>query len=97
VNAYVISGGFETYAGLGAFSADGLGFPAVVGHLRAYLWGDILGGLLSAAAWGDLQLVLSPVDPQFKGTVGVEVCALWVLCADAEISMLVNSGGVHFN
>ena len=96
VSCYIVDGGFQTYAGLGAFAADDLGFPAVVGHLRAYIWGEVLGGLVSAAAWGDLQLLMSPTDPQFKGTIGAEVCAAWVLCASAEFSMLVNSDGVHF-
>ncbi len=63
VNLYVVSGGVEVYAGLGAFVNTGnpsdpgsglTGLPYVVGNVGVHIWGKILGGLVSAGAWGNL-------------------------------------------
>lgn len=92
----IFSGGIEIYAGVGAFlkiptdSASyynaGLPLPYVVAAIGVYLHGEILWGLVSAAAWGELQIVAgNPVA--FQGTVGLEGCVLWVLCATVDVDV----------
>ena len=93
---YVFTGGIEVYAGMGAFSelAPGaqpaieqgeLGLPYIVGTGGIHVHGEILGGLVSAAAWADLDL-RGPMPLYFSGTVGLEGCVLWVLCASIELT-----------
>ncbi|OPX32615.1 hypothetical protein B1H10_07340 [candidate division KSB1 bacterium 4484_188] len=55
-NVFIFSGGIETYVGLGGF-------------VGVHIHGEILGGLVSAGAWGDLQ-VIGPYPFSFQGTVG---------------------------
>jgi hypothetical protein len=90
VSYYVVSGGFQAYAGVGAFAGygqtTGAGF-GVIGNVGLYVWGKILGGLVSADAWGDLQMIVG-IPPAFQGTLGLDACVLWVFCG----SVTVNAG-----
>jgi hypothetical protein len=101
VNWYVFGGGVEIYAGMGAFSSfplvppsmvddwsghmSGLGLPYVLGSAGVHVHGEILGGLVSASAWGKLDL-RGPVPVWFSGTFGLEGCVLWVLCASVDVT-----------
>jgi hypothetical protein len=88
VNAfYVLSGGYQAFAGLGAFAGYGGdigGGFGVIGNVGLYVWGKVLGGVVSADAWGDLQLILG-IPPAFAGEIGVDVCVLFVICASETI------------
>ncbi|HQH72930.1 MAG TPA: hypothetical protein PK360_12705, partial [bacterium] len=66
------------------------GLPYVVGNLGIHIWGDILGGLVSAGAWGDLQMMF-PAPFSFQGTVGLEACVLWVICGSVDVTVGLNS------
>ncbi|OFY57121.1 MAG: hypothetical protein A2V50_04850 [Bacteroidetes bacterium RBG_19FT_COMBO_42_10] len=81
--AYIISGGYQVYTGLGAF-VD-LGSFALVGNVGVKIWGSILGGLVSASAWGNLQLVAGLPNPGFEGAIGLEACVLWVACGSVDV------------
>jgi hypothetical protein len=82
INLYIVSGGYQVYAGVGAFvGPSGFG---VVGNVGVRIWGEILGGLISASAWGDLQL-LAGIPPAFEGTIGLEACALWIFCGSVDV------------
>ncbi|KXK56589.1 MAG: hypothetical protein UZ07_CHB004001363 [Chlorobi bacterium OLB7] len=92
---FLASGGFQLYVGVGAFVSDspfiggtpvpGLAFPYFVGNVGVRIWGEILGGLVSAAAWGNLQFT-GALPPAFEGTIGLEGCVLWVLCGSVDIT-----------
>ncbi len=92
---FLASGGFQLYVGIGAFvhdspfiggtSVPGLAFPYFVGNVGVRIWGEILGGLVSAAAWGNLQFT-GAIPPAFEGTIGLEGCVLWVLCGSVDIT-----------
>jgi len=95
------------FAGLGAFvdsppgrgsawsGLAGIGLPYVVGTAGVYVYGEILGGLVSASAWADLDLVIPPI--YFEGTFGLEGCVLWVICASIEVTAGLNSSGFYLN
>ncbi len=95
----IIEGGIEIYAGVGAFlnytgvdSQDPTLFPLpyVVGIVGIYIHGEILWGLVSVAAWGELELYFgNPTG--FEGTIGLRGCVLWVLCAEVEATVGWNS------
>ncbi len=107
VNWYIFGGGIELFAGLGAFvdsppgrgsawsGLAGIGLPYVVGTAGVYVYGEILGGLVSASAWADLDLVIPPI--YFEGTFGLEGCVLWVICASIEVTAGLNSSGFYLN
>jgi hypothetical protein len=103
ISLFIISGGYELYVGLGAFTmlpesatilgalvAGGVGVPYVVGNLGGRIHGEILGGLVSAAAWFNLQII-GPVPFGFQGTVGLEACVLWVACGSVDITVGLNT------
>lgn len=102
VNLFIVSGEYEVFVGLGAFTLDiaqaaGLhaipylpGTPYVLGNLGGRIHGEILGGLVSAGAWFNLQL-LAPYPFHFQGTVGLEGCALWVACASVDVTIGLNT------
>lgn len=110
INLYIVSGGFELFAGMGAFtqtppglsslwpvdwsSIQGLGLPYVVGSCGIHIHGEILGGLVSASAWANLDL-RGPVPLYFEGKVGLEGCVLWVFCKSIEITAGFDSGGFY--
>jgi hypothetical protein len=74
---------------MGALS-PGIGLPYVVGNLGGRIHGEILGGLVSAAAWFNLQ-VLGPYPFGFQGTVGLEACVLWVACGSVDVTVGLNT------
>jgi hypothetical protein len=104
INKFVFSGGMEAYAGLGAFvlspqqvidlsaqsSGPGLGLPFVVGNVGLHIWGEILGGLVSAGATADLN-VIAPYPFSFQGTFGLEGCVVWVVCGSVDVTAGLNS------
>lgn len=91
INLFVISGGYEFFVGLGAFVEPPAMTPVVVGNLGGRIHGEILGGLVSAAAYFNLQLILGVPRFGFEGTVGLEACVLWVFCGSVDITMGLNS------
>ena len=102
VNLYVVSGDYDLYLGLGAFMLTpgaasqlggvlpAVGLPYVVGNLGGRIHGEILGGLVSAGAYFDMQ-VIGPYPFSFEGTVGLEGCVLWVFCGSVDVSVGLNS------
>ena len=98
VSYYVVSGGYQAYAGVGAFAGygqnTGAGF-GVIGNVGLYVWGKILGGLVSADAWGDLQMVIG-VPPAFQGTLGLDACVLWVFCGSVNVNAGFNANQGFF-
>jgi hypothetical protein len=99
VNMFIISGGYEVHVGLGAFVlpaplpgalAAGVGLPYVVGNVGGRIHGEILGGLVSAGAWFNLQLI-GPYPFSFQGSVGLEACVLWVFCGSVDLTVGLNS------
>lgn len=105
-NAYLFGGGVEIYTAMGAFTitpsgqsspwtpAPGVALPYVVGSCGVHLHGEILGGLVSASGWADLDL-RGPVPIYFEGSLGLEGCVLWVLCASVELTVGLNSEGFY--
>jgi len=89
VNWYIISGGYDLYLGFGAFFDPA---PMVIGNLGGRIYGDILGGLVSAAAYFNLQFLLDSDFNRycFQGTVGLEACVLWVICGSVDLTMGLN-------
>ena len=88
----LFSGGYRMHVGMGLFDSEvnqGT-WPLFVGNMGVEIWGEILAGLLSAKAWGNFQLML-PHPAGFEGTVGLEACALWVICADVELTCGLNT------
>ena len=104
VNWYVLGGGVDLYAGMGAFSeippglsgawSDIVGLPYVLGSCGVYVHGEILGGLVSASAWANLSL-RGPAPTYFEGNFGLEGCVLWVMCASVDVTGGINSGGFY--
>jgi len=98
INLYVFSGGIEAFAGLGGFvqsapgTSSGLehGLPFVVGNVGLHIWGEILGGAVSADGWADLN-VIAPYPFSFQGTLGLEGCAAWVFCGSVDVTAGLNS------
>jgi hypothetical protein len=103
VNWYVLGGGVEIYAAMGAFTVGppgvptafaGAGLPYVVGACGVYVHGEILGGLVSASAWANLAL-RGPLPVYFDGTIGLEGCVAWVICASVELNAGLDSTGFY--
>jgi hypothetical protein len=96
INLYVFGGGIEAYAGLGGFvlsvggSPPGVGLPFVVGHVGVHIWGEILGGAVSAGGWADLD-VIAPYPFSYEGTLGLEGCVAWVFCGSVDVTVGLNS------
>jgi hypothetical protein len=95
----IIEGGIEIYAGVGAFlnytGGDAthdvsLPMPYIVGVVGVYIYGEILWGLVSVSAWGELEMYFG--DPMgFEGTFGLRGCVLWVICGEIEVTAGMNS------
>lgn len=102
ISLFIISGGYELHVGLGAFTLTpegagtlgaivaGPGLPYIVGNLGGRIHGEILGGLVSAAAYFNLQII-GPYPFSFQGTVGLEACVLWVICGSVDITIGLNT------
>lgn len=91
VDLFIVSGGYQVYVGIGAF-APSFGEPitgGIIGNFGIYIWGKILGGLVSASAWGNLQLIAA-IPPAFEGSVGLEACVLWLLCGSVDVHVGFN-------
>ena len=71
-------------------TANVVGLPYVIGNVGAHAWGSILGGLVSADGWADLQVIL-PYPYQFQGDIGLSACVLWVACGSADVTVGLNS------
>ena len=103
---YVLSGRVELYAGMGAFTvvppgmspAFGgvVGFPYVIGACGIYAHGEILGGVVSASAWGNLSL-RGPLPVYFEGRFGLEGCVLWAFCKSVEVTADLNESGLSLH
>jgi hypothetical protein len=104
--AGVFSGRVELYAGMGAFNvvppgmspAFGgvVGFPYVIGACGIYAHGEILAGLVSASAWGNLSL-RGPLPVFFEGTFGLEGCVAWVACDSVDVTARLDSSGLSLS
>lgn len=103
INLYVVSGGYEFFAGFGVFVLDAAqvtnmdaqasGLPAslyLVGNLGGRIHGEILGGLVSAAAGFNIQ-VIGPYPASFEGSVTLEACVLWVACGSVNLGVGMNT------
>jgi len=98
INFGIVKGGIEIYAGVGAFvsgsytgNATSHGGFLIVGVVGVYIHGEILWGLVSASAWGELELYFgNPMG--FEGTFGLRGCILWgTVCGEIEIIAGINS------
>lgn len=101
---FVLSGGAEAYAGLGGFvltpaqvvnlgaqsSGLGPGLPFVIGNVGFHVWGEILGGFVSADGTVDLNII-APYPFSFQGTLELEGCVLWVACKSVDLTVGLNS------
>ena len=88
------SAGFRLHAGLGAFVGESnnnaiQNLPFAMGNLGVEVWGKILGGLISARGWADLQILL-PSFLGFHGMIGLEGCAGWLLCDQVDLEAGLN-------
>ncbi|MDZ4795594.1 MAG: hypothetical protein SGI83_15045 [Bacteroidota bacterium] len=102
INLFIISGSYDLYVGLGAFMFTGsdpipagallpaIGLPYIVGNFGGRIHGEILGGLVSAGAYFNLQLI-GPYPFSFEGTVGLEACVLWVICGSVDLTIGLNT------
>ena len=104
INVWVFSGGMEAYVGLGGFvlspqqvldlgatsALSPIGLPFIVGNTGINIWGEILGGLVGASGWGDFN-VIAPYPFSYQGTIGLEGCVAWVVCASTDVTAGLNS------
>jgi hypothetical protein len=90
VQWYIFGGGVEIFVGMGFFGALP---PAVRGQCGVHVYGEILGGLVSAEAWAILLLHGPPF--YFEGSFGLEGCVLWVICASIEVTAGFGSDGFY--
>ena len=65
--------------------------------MRGYIWGEFVGGLLSASAWLEMAAKFHPTNPAFQGTAGLEACVLWVFCGEIDITVTVDKHGIDFD
>ncbi len=101
LSVWVISGGYDAYVGLGGFvlspqqvinlnaKSSGLpvgGLPFVVGNVGLRVWGEILGGFVSASGSVDLN-VIAPYPFSFQGTLELEGCVVWVACKSVDLNV----------
>jgi hypothetical protein len=90
IQLYVFGGGYKVYLGMGAFLTP---LPTIAGSGGLYVHGEILGGLVSASAWADLDLYWPPF--YFEGSFGLEGCVLWVICASVDVTAGFDSDGFY--
>ncbi len=104
VSLFVVSGQYNLFVGLGVFSIPVVsGLPPgilsgplyVVGNVGGSINGEILGGLVSAGANFDLQII-GPFPFSFQGTVGLSACVLWVACGSVSLTIGLNSSQGFF-
>ena len=88
---------------LASTASPGPGLPplppmnvSIIGNVGVYIYGKILGGLLSVGGYANLQILLG-LPPAFEGAVGLEACALWVLCGSVDVHCGLNAAqGFYF-
>ena len=95
IDCYIISGGYEIWGGFGCFlsSEPKLIAIAVAG---VGLHGEILGGLVSASAWAELNgaiVVALPLEFTMCGTIGFNACVL-VWCVDWDGTLCLGTNGL---
>ncbi len=92
INIFLVSGGYEIFAGFGAFLNTDYTVPVpyAVGNLGGRIHGEILGGLVGAGAYFNMQVALGAITYGFEGTVGLEGCVLWVFCGSVDITVGLN-------
>lgn len=104
-SVFVLGGGVDIYVAAGALAFGppgqltaivGLGLPYVVGACGIYVHGEILGGLVSASAWANLA-IRGPMPLYFDGSIGLEGCAAWVVCASVTLDARLDSDGLHLS
>jgi len=90
---FIFSGGIDVYVGLGGFSKISPPALYAVGNLGVDLNGKILGGLVSAGASGNFQVIGAFPSPafSFQGTVGLKGCVLWVICGSVDVTVGLNT------
>lgn len=94
IQLYVFGGGFKVYMGMGAFlPTPETPILTIAGSGGLYVHGEILGGLVSASAWADLDLYGPPF--YFEGSFGLEGCVLWVICASVDATAGFDSDGFY--
>jgi hypothetical protein len=92
VNWYIFGGGVQLFAGIGFFAgAHGGG---IFGRCGIHVFGEILGGLVSASAWANLALMVG-IPLYFEGSFGLEGCVVWVVCASVEVTAGLGSDGFY--
>jgi len=106
INFGIVKGGIEIYAGVGVFltgsytGTDGTTSPEdedfiIIGVVGVYIHGEILWGLVSASAWGELEIYFGTLMG-FEGTFGLRGCILWgAICGEIEIIAGINSDGIY--
>ena len=80
-------------AQIGDMGAQNSGIPGsiyLVGNLGGRIHGEILGGLVSAAAGFNFQ-VIGPYPASFHGSVNLEACVLWVFCGSVDVGVGINT------
>jgi hypothetical protein len=95
IDCYIISGGYEIWGGFGCFvsSEPKLIAIAVAG---VGIHGEILGGLVSASAWAELNgaiVVALPLEFTMCGTIGFDACLL-VWCVDWDGTLCLGTNGL---
>jgi len=91
---WVISGGVESYTGLGVFVGTA-GLPTTIEQASAHAWGKILGGLGYASGWADLRLVGVPPSPvSFAGDLRLTACGAWLVCGTVELGIEISDDGL---
>ncbi|MFC2095805.1 hypothetical protein ACFLSW_05155 [Candidatus Bipolaricaulota bacterium] len=94
IQLYVFGGGFKVYMGMGAFlPTPEAPIFTIAGSGGIYVHGEILGGLVSASAWADLDLYGPPF--YFEGSFGLKGCVLWVICASIDVTAGFDSDGLY--
>ena len=94
----LFGGGAEVFLGMGAMTngvgsasaCGGLPLPYVIGDLGIYLYGEILWGLVSASGTFEGQFI-GPCPFAIEGTIRLEGCVAWVLCAEVGLTVGVSS------
>jgi hypothetical protein len=64
--------------------------PYAIGHAGFHIWGDILGGIVSAGGTVNVD-VIGPYPFSFEGTLELEGCVVWVFCGSVDVSVGLNS------
>ena len=72
------------------------GLPYAIGSCGIHVYGEILGGLVSASAWAQLSL-RGPFPLFFEGEFGLKGCVLWVICASVSVTAGLNDNGFYLN